>query len=486
MQTQDKETTHIATSIRRSRRIPWITGLSMLIIITLLLGIGATVLAYTHTADNSQTVTNTWQRVLKGYTLMSLTAAPSNPAVLYACGVPSQSATIVPYRPSQPMVSYTLLRSADSGTTWQEVTHLMADCQLAINPVQSNDLYVVGLAGHLASNGGVPNVLKHSTDGGRSWTDIAPVVSTGNIQLSVVWHVQQLTMVGNQLFGIQLLPTAMLQPIVKPSPASVLTRLDLARLVQSSDGGHTWTIVDGNLSETAQGTNSYTVSPSNPQTIYELAGPQLFPYTITPKNITTYSRNLTLYKTANGGSTWTKLREDIQYGSKIQIASKQPSLVFLGGSTGVLTPNGADVTPLLGRFSLAVSKDGGTTWQTIKQPTQGLLVQNWFVDATGQLYIATGAVVAGQPTGTIGTAVPVGTKHIKPVGVIISGSSGVQVGSVTAIQRYDVASNTWTTVTKTPSSGTLLAVTDSLTQHTTTLWFLSDANGEQVLYRKTL
>ncbi len=483
MQTQDKETTQIATSVQRSRRIPWIAGLSIFITITLLLGIGATVLAYTHTVGSSQTVTSTWQRVLKGYTLTSLIAAPSNPAVLYACGVPSQSATSVPYRPSQPLVSYTLLRSADSGTTWQEVTHLMDGCQLAINPRQSNDLYIVGLAGHLASNGAVPNVLKHSTDGGRSWTDIAPVIYMGSTQLSTTWDVQQLTMVGNRLLGIQLLPTAGVQPIVKPSPVGVLTRLDLARLVESSDGGHTWTIVDGNLSETGQGTKSYTVSPSDPQTIYELVAPQLFPYTITPKNIGTYSRNLTLYKTTNGGSTWTKLRENIQYGSKIQIASKQTALVFLSGSTGALTSRGSDVTPLAGYFSLDVSKDGGTTWQTIKQPAQDLPVQNWFVDASGQIYIATGAVVSGQPTGTIGTAVPVGTK---PIGVIISGNPGVQGGNVTAIQRYDIASNTWTTITKTPSSGTLLAVTNGINQHTTTLWFVGDTNGEQVLYREIL
>ena len=490
MQTQDKETTHIMTTVQKSRRTSRLTGLGILIVLALLTGLGATVFAYSRTSHTSTTTPKavTWQRVLAGYSIMSLTVAPSNPAVLYACGTPFHPSTAVPYRPSQPLLDYTLLRSADSGTTWQEMTQLGTDCQLAINPAQSDDLYVIGLAGHLASNGQVPSVLRHSTDGGRSWTDIAPTLNTGNPQLSIVWHVQQLTMVGNRLFGIQLLPTARVQPIVRPAPVTVVTRLDLSRLVESSDGGHTWSIVDSNLNVTGQGTYDYKISPSNPQTLYELVSSGWFPYStpVQPRNIPTAGRNLTLYKTTNDGGSWTKLLDNIQYGSKIQLASSNPSLVFVGSSAGVLSPIGPDISPVPANFSLIMSKDGGATWSDVKQSAEGSLAQNWFVSADGQVYIATSAIVGEQPRGATGTVVPASTKSTKPIGVIVPGNSGVVVGDVMIIQRYDVTSGTWSTVTKTPTSGTLLAVTTGATTHTATLWFLSDADNAQELYRETL
>lgn len=489
---QDKEATQATTSIQKSRRASWLTGLGVLVLVTLLVSLGATAFAYWHVSQRGTTATQaaTWQRVLDGYTVMSLTAAPSNAAVLYACGVPFQPSTPVPYRPSQPTQSYTLLRSTDSGTTWQRVTNLVADCQLAINPAQSDDLYMIGLAGHIASNGEVPTVLRHSTDGGRSWTDIAPTLNTGNPQLALSWDVQQLTMVGNHLFGIQLLPSARLQPIVKPSPADIVTRLDLFRLVESSDGGYSWTIVDDNLNVTGQGTYDYIVSPSDAQTIYELVGSRGFPYRIssTPKTLPTYGSNLTLYKTTNGGGTWTKLLENVLYGSTVQIASANPSLVYVGSSMSIMPfkgyDTGQDVSPQF--FSLRESKDGGATWHTVEAPPGGSLVQNWFVSTDGQVYVATGTPSSKQPTGTIGTAVPVGTGQIKPIGNSVTINQKIVEGSATAIQRYDVTSGTWSTVTKTPTSGTLLAVTASATQNKTTLWFLSDASDAQVLYRETV
>ncbi len=490
MQTQDKEAAQTTPSVRKSRRTSWLTGLGILIIIAFLASLGATVFAYSRTSHTNTTTPKaaTWQRVLDGYSIISLTAAPSNPAVLYACGTPFHPSTAVPSRPSQPLLNYTLLRSTDSGTTWQKATQLGADCQLAINPTQSNDIYVIGPAGHLASNGEVPSVLRHSTDGGRSWTDIAPTLNTGNPQLSVVWRVQQLTMIGNHLFGIQSMPTAGVHPIVEPSPIGVVTQLNLSRLVESSDGGHTWSIVDSNLNVTGQETYGYVVSPSDPQTVYELVGSGWFPYPLpeTPKNISADGGNLTLYKTTNGGSSWTKLLDNIQYGSKIQLANSNPSLVYLGEPTNRVPLREPVVSPLSGYFSLTVSKDGGATWHTIQNPAEDSLVQNWFVSADGHIYVATGAVVGGEPTATTGTIVPVGTTSIKPVGVIVPGNPSVIVGATMVIQRYDVASGTWSIVTKTPSSGTLLAATTSATTHTATLWFLSNANGEQVLYKETL
>ena len=484
MQIQDKEAAQAVTSAHKNRRVPWLASLGTLIIVALIAGLGATVFAYSNASRTSKTTlqASTWQRVLDGYSIESLIAAPSNPAVLYACGAPSQPSTSVPYRPSQPMISYALLGSVNGGTSWQKLTNMGTDCQVAVNPTQSKDLYIVGLAGHFASNGQVPTVLRHSTDGGHSWTDIAPTFTTGNTQLAMPWHVQQLSMVGNHLFGIQMLPSGRLQPLGRPS--SIVTLLNLSRLVESSDGGHTWTMLDSNLGSVGQAVRTYMVSPSDSQTIYELVGLQWFPYRIptAPNDTPTYgsANTLTLYKTTNSGGTWTKLRENVPYNSKIQLASSAPSLVYVGGQTSILPITGQDIAPLPAQFLLTISKDGGATWQTIKTQTGSTLVQNWFVNADGQAYIATGTVLNGQPP-VRGTVIPGNTKQ--SVGTVVTTPQPGNDG-VTAIQRYDATSGVWSTITKTSVSGSLLAVTASTTPQQTTLWFLSDANNIQVLYRE--
>ncbi len=477
MQTQDRATTQAVQPPRNSKRITWL--ISLCIGIALLASIGVTVLAYARTDSNSRTATKTspsWQRVLNGYSLVSLIAASSNAAVLYACG----NAIEVSTSTVGASASYTLLRSNDSGTTWQRVTGNMPNCQFVVNPKGSDDLYVVGPAGHTASNGTVSNVLKHSTDGGRSWTDIAPIIETGNPQLSITWDVQQLTMVGNRLFGIQTIPSANvrpIRPIGKPSPIGIVTRVDLSRLITSSDGGRTWSIVDGNLNATGQETYEYAVSLNDAQTIYELAGVQELPYyhPVIPGNpSTTVSSSLTLYKTTNGGETWTKLRENIPSDSTIQFAHNNTSLVYIGSSAGALSPIGPYAPPTAKSFSLMASKDGGTTWNTIQLPAGAASTRNWFVSANGQIYIAVSSTTTVPP--------------IKPIpgGTTASGKSQVAIGDVTTIQCYDVTRGTWSSVTKTPANGLLLAVTTDTTNHTDTLWILSLTDSTQILYKETL
>lgn len=495
MKTQHKDAAQTPSSVQKGRRTPWFSGLGVLVVVTLLVAFGATTFAYWHAVQNGRPAAHqvgTWQRVLDGYNIVSLTVAPNNTVVLYACGVPFQSPTSATIGPGEPVTSYTLLRSADDGAHWQEVSKLGADCQIAVNPANSNDIYVVALAGHVASNGQVPTVLKHSTDGGRSWTDITPTLDTGNAQLSVEWHIRQLSMVGSHLFGIQLMLGRRVPPIVKPTPVAVLTRLDSFRLVESSDGGHTWKLLDGNLPTTEQGTSDYAVSPSDPQTIYDLVGSQWFPYGIpvTPKNMPTFRNTFTLYKTTNHGGTWTKLLKDVGYGSKIQLASNNAALIYVGGSAGVMPLTGymgQDVSPVPGYFSLRASKDSGATWNTVKLPKESTLVQDWFVSPDGHVYMTTGTVPSGQATGTIGTIVPVGTTSIRVTGgKVVTSNQVVVEDGVTAIQRYDATSGTWSTVPKAPSSGRLLAVTASATLHRDALWFLGYAHGEAVLYRETI
>ncbi len=495
MRTQEKEDSRIQTSSKQRRPLSLLIGLGLLTAIALFVGYNVTTLANQHiqrtgtTTMVTQTNKGTWEHVLDDFSITSLVAAPNNPAILYACAMPVQSTTPTPNRvwSGIPIVNYTLLHSIDGGKHWQEVTHLNGGCQIAINPTNSDDIYTIARSGHTASNGQVADVLKHSTDGGRSWTDIAPTLLSGGTHLATTWHVQQLSMVGTQLFGTQLFPTQGMQPLGRSLPPSIVTRLSIARLVGSSDGGHTWTFLDSNRDNTGQGTHDYVVSPSDPQTIYELAGTQWPAYLQpgVPKDIPLNGSNLTLYKTVDGGKNWTKLLENLPYSSKLQVAGDNASVVYVGSTTGVTPFKGYDTGQdviVLPQFSLQVSMNGGATWRTVKALVGVAFVQNWFVGVGGRVYAATGAAPHMQPVAATGTTVvPSVTTQIGQDGYNVGSSQGM--GSVTAIQRYDVTSDTWSVAAQTPPSSSLLAVTNGTNSHTSMLWILSNANGKTALYR---
>jgi len=496
MRTQEKEDRQIQTAPKQRKPLSLLIGLGLLAAIALFVGYNVTTLANQHiqrtgtTTMNTQTSKGSWEHVLDGFSITSMVAAPNNAAILYACAIPVQTITPTPYLPGTgiPVVSYALLHSTDGGTHWQEVTHLNGGCQIAINPTNSNDIYTIARSGHTASNGQVADVLKHSTDGGRSWTDIAPTLLSGSTQLATAWHVQQLSMVGNQLFGTQLFPTQGVQPLGRSLPPSIVTRLSITHLVGSSDGGHTWTLLDSNRDNTGQGTHNYVVSPSNPQTIYELAGTQWPAYLqpAVPKNIPLNGGNLTLYKTVDGGKTWTKLLENLPYSSKIQVAGDNASIVYVGSTIGATPLKGYDTgqdVVVLPQFSLQVSMNSGATWRTVKALAGVAFVQNWFVGTGGHVYVATGSAPHIQPVATTGTTVaPSVTAQIGQGGYNVGSSQGM--GNVTAIQRYDIMNDTWSVATQTPPSSSLLAVTTDTSSHNSTLWVLSNASGEMTLYRQ--
>src|SRR5947209_2363388 len=98
-----------------------------------------------HDAD---TPSGTWTQVLQGYTLNVLKAAPSNPAILYACAMPAQSSSSSSSVPGAPVQSnsggqhFIVLHSTDFGAHWQAVGGAISfgyACQIAINPTNGND-----------------------------------------------------------------------------------------------------------------------------------------------------------------------------------------------------------------------------------------------------------------------------------------------------------------------------------------------------------
>jgi hypothetical protein len=508
----------------RRKKGSWLTGVGALLVVLVLVGASAVVFAQLSLHRQGQLKNQPagkWVAVLHGYTLTSLVAADSNPSMVYACATHAQTYTPLPGLPPNKIrtgnADYTVLRSTDLGIHWQDVgskANLGGSCQLAINPADGNELYVVS---EVLSNGQTASVLKHSADGGATWTTIQPVLrSTGPqpTQATQAWHVQQLRMAGGHLFGVQWIARRILPVVFQGTPPKYV--LPLTRLVTSVDGGHTWNVLDIQFDATRQETRAYAVDPTNSSTIYELVGMPwlpLQPRIVVPNDVSIpVGRGEDLYKTTDNGVNWHLLLKGLPFGAlvHVEVARGAAQMIYAGGL----------VTPLpyilrapvengyggVGVFDLQLSRDGGANWHAVPGLSRQASLQNWFAGANGEVFAygfnvnagtgGKGTVVASTAivSTAVVTVVPAKTGTV-PTG-ILSPDGGVSVASVPAlpggtpgfsvsIERYDPGTNAWSAVTSPPVSGTLLTLTPGGSGGDV-LWFMGEDKGQGVLYRFVL
>jgi hypothetical protein len=498
----------------RPKRSRWLAGIGAIIVAMLVVGLSALVFAQLRQHQAGQATptppTAQWKQVLKGYTLTSLVAARSNPAVLYACAIRETPDTTSQSNPDV----ITILRSADFGDHWQDVggsAVLGNTCQLAVNPTDSNEIYAVSNV----SNSLNPGLLKHSADGGQTWHTIIPVMHVPSLQTPVQWSVQQIQIEGNHLFGMQWITP---RPMPVGPPARPIPNL-LPRLVTSVDGGHNWIIIDNQFAAQRLGVHSYAVDPRNPNTIYDLVGFSWFPLNL--RVVPTYDPlpftglNQELFKTTNGGATWQSVLKEIPYGSQVQLAVGNPQLIYVGGTISPLplSPGMTRPSPsypvAIGSFHLQMSTDSGSNWQNVVIPSDMQSIQNWYVSPGGQVYASPTIPFSGQPTaipGTIEPATPVpfptgnpqsGIQGVPSVGTDVSRPSPIyRPASVVAvhaqtppvalsqfIRRYDPNTNSWSDVTRPPTQGFMLQLTTAQATSGAILWFVGITDKGQVLYR---
>ncbi len=504
MQTQDKNTIESQQNIhsvapRRPHR--WLAGLSAGLVVLLLVGASIFVFAAAKQHQgSSQPPHGQWQQVQSGYLFLSLQAAPSDPAVLYACATTSAAVS------NKEGPSSTILRSSDAGDHWQNVAAnagLGSYCDLAVNPTNANDIYAISTSVPGQAHG----TLKHSTDGGQTWTTIQPAFSPpitipqGGV---LFWFMQQLRYDGHNLYGIQWVFTR--SPVIQ-GPPPFTNRL--TRLMTSADGGHTWRVIDSQFTAKRLGAQSYTLDATHPGTIYEVVGQPAFPVETAPVPTTgiapLFGLNEQLFKSTDNGASWQSLLTGLPYGSRVQLASANPQIVYVGGIRGPLPlgpqyqPNqgqGTTNQPVImpGVFNLQVSTNGGANWQQVAAPPEEQLIQDWFVSADGSVYTSpTISSVSPGPSAVAGTAIvttavpatPVASTPL-PAKTVPGGLPDIQTTLPVAhpdIQRYDLASHTWSKVTIPPVSGHLLAVTSSGTNGGSLLWYVGLQGAQYVLYR---
>ena len=521
MKTQDQDTTkkhNTSLPSTHPKNKPWFTVLGAIIVVALIVTVSAVVFARLAQRHSAQTAPppGKWESVLTGYTLTSLVATPGNPAVLYTCATTTAPDAVQSSTPTTPPAtnSYTILRSTDFGTHWQDVgskAGLGDSCQLTVNSADSNEVYVVTPSNTAPGSGGTPITLKHTTDGGQTWETIVPSIQGPGIQTKLVWYPLQLSMAGKSLFALQ--PTSgTLTGRNSAMPDEII--LQLSRLITSTDGGHTWTVIDKQFQAAGLGVRSYAVDPSNPATIYELLGQPVLPIERAnpetgkpvPGIVPPSGTDGDLYKTTNGGATWHLVLRGLFFGSTIQLASNKPQVIYAGGTISPLplvahTEEPKPTYPIrdVGSFKLQVSTDSGAHWRSIPTPPQIPYVQGWFAGPGGEAYVYVGSSSGGgQGTAVSGTAVPSGTAVLPPstpqaTPTATTGSSSeIRVPITTPpsaffqnkIMSYDPTTNGWTDLPPPPIYGALLTVTPSSASGSAILWFAGTAvNGQRMLYR---
>jgi hypothetical protein len=385
-------------------------------------------------------ITGQWVAVYNDYKITSQAAAPSNSNVLYACA-------IAPGVPVEYQSVQTVLRSADFGTTWQDIgkrAQMSRGCELIINPTDSYEIYVA-TSSNPPANPAVPSyVLEHTSNGGDSWETIHPTVHVPSLNTALAWQGTQLRFAGNLLYSVQAVSTS-LTPI--PQEKQVLSRV-----LMSTDGGHTWNMLDTQLANSGRSAEAYVVNPAHPALFYELAYVPVVPGTGFPP--------LELYRSTDGGTTWQTLLQHITWMSPlapatILMGSENANAVYLTNTrcpaAQALHAGGVSlVQPLAGSpYSVCMSSDAGKSWRTIPVPSQfAYTMGGGVIDQQGRLYTVT-----------------------------------TTSGSATEIWRYDPISDMWSKVTNVPTDGSLMAVTPTSANGNVALWFLGTGQGKLVLYR---
>jgi photosystem II stability/assembly factor-like uncharacterized protein len=210
-------------------------------------------------------------------------------------------------------LSNIIVRSTDGGANWTPTNFVPAPGRQIFSLTSSASAPEVIL-------GGSPQSLYRSADGGNSWTP-ATIGLPSNAYVETV-----VLSPSNPL-------VAYAAPVIS---GTVGTPPQTFGVYRSNDAGLTWSPVNTGIEDRAIG--AIEVDPSDSQLVY--IG-------------TSTNTGATLLKTANGGSSWTELSGDAQFGpvTAIAVDARRPQTLYVAQGN-----------------RLRRSIDGGASWETLRDP----------------------------------------------------------------------------------------------------------------------
>ncbi len=283
-------------------------------------------------------------------------------------------------------------KTTDGGLTWTPLTDQqdsLAIGSLAIDPNDSNTIYAGTGEGNFNLDAYYGAGVLKSTDAGNTWTMTpGPFVgmSIGAIAISPangqdvmaggVFSIFVSNDGGQTWNGNGFVPGAVTSLVYDPTSPNIAYAAvgapfsGSSGVYQTTDGGQTWTPVNGTgataLPLTNAGRIALAMDPSSPKTLY--AGLQNASGVTNPL--------LGVYKTTDGGLTWNQISsvgycsKQCWYNNVVTVSPTNPSLLVGGGVTASFsTDGGATWTSLLpfgnvhvDQHAVAFSKDGSTVY----------------------------------------------------------------------------------------------------------------------------
>ncbi len=223
-----------------------------------------------------------------------------------------------------------LYKSVDGGSNWEKIGFEKSDriASIEINPKNSNEMYV-GVLGALWGDSEERGVYK-STDGGKTWDKILYIDTKTGCSDLVMDPADPNTLYASFW---EFRRTAW----------SFSSGGNNSALYKSTDGGKTWNKIHNGFPSGQLGRIAVAVAPSNPDIVYSVLE-------------TENPEDNGLYRSDDGGSSWTHLNNDFGlvvrpfYFSRIVIDPKNPDVVVKGGLNGSISRDGGKTFKNLGNM----------------------------------------------------------------------------------------------------------------------------------------
>ena len=289
----------------------------------------------------------------------SLAMDPNNPRVLYlGLGDPFDGTGIG------------LVKSTDGGTTWGAPVYLGSSTvtpQIIVAPGNSNIVMA-------ATNKG----LYRSTDAGATWSQVS--LATGQAELPYVWSI---AWTGGSGFALTL-----------EALSSATAGTTDGQAWWSSDNGATWTRATGFTKTSGVGRATAASAPSLRTTLYA--------YAAIPNSAST-SDLADMFKSTNGGQTWTALAVTSKKYSNAKTSSVGTLLNAQGwyNQMVAVNPTNASIVYFGGALNAARTSDGGGTFY---KATDWLTTPYVHADMHAAAFDAAGSLFIGSDGGLFKSA----------------------------------------------------------------------------------